>query len=258
MFNTIWRTTWSSTLLFILFFATQISHARYPPVPEMVMQINTSLEVNLNGSTIKIKADDTFEREYEFDGCKLKSHSSPRSSRWFGSLGISDAGSEPFFSFFLPSACKGISRTVVEENQLHFDDANFMYQWLASRKKMANGSYNSVWNSEGLAVFWQTVPGRVQLSVDVVLICLNGQAAKNLEGAIDTAIKWYPNEQAQTMRHCNPVDKNVVRETRHQIEGFWTSTEFMFKQLREREESYKAKKIQQEKQEAERNMNKAD
>ncbi|WP_146218997.1 hypothetical protein [Undibacterium pigrum] len=220
--------------------------------------MNTRLEVNVNGSTIKIKADDTFEREYEFDGCKLRSHTSPRTSRWFGSLGLSDVGSAPFFSFFVPGACKGISRTVVEENQLHFDDIKFIYQWLADKKELANGSYNTVWNSEGLAVFWKAVPGRAELSVDVVLLCLNGQPAKNLEGAIDTAITWHPNEQGQTIRHCNPVDKNVARETRRQIQGFWKSTELMFEQARKREERYKAAKESKEKQETGQDMKMAE
>ena len=215
------------------------------------MHVNTTLEASQNGSTIKIKADETFQREYEFDGCKLKSHADARWQRWFGSKGIHDIGTEPLFSFFLPRACKGVSRTVVEESQFHADDVNFIYKMLAYRKEMANGAYHGVWNSEGLAIFWRVNPNRAAVNVDVFLICLNGQPAKNLEGATDDAIKWSPNAQGQAMRDCTLEHKNVSRDTRQQYEAFWTQTEMMFQQRRELEAWLQARKEQKEKAEKE-------
>lgn len=102
----------SFTALFFFALSSSVQAA-----PELVMPKGSSIVASMGGDTVKIVAGYGFDRSYEFDGCTLNSKMHARSGRWFGALGIYDPAGPSFFR----RECKGISRTVVEEAQIHFD-----------------------------------------------------------------------------------------------------------------------------------------
>jgi hypothetical protein len=202
-----------------LLFTTNISYAH--AATELVMYEGTRIEANKDGSAIKIVAGSGFDRDYEFNGCKLKSDMNARGGRWYGSLGIYDPVEKFLPSFFLPKECNGVSRTVVQEGQIHFDDVPFANEWIRRQQKAAGSTGKTVWTSNGLLISWNTVPNRAQLNVDVWLICVNGQHPTKLEGATDIAVKVWTNKPGRAIHDCAIVGKDVIDQTRSQLVEDW-------------------------------------
>ncbi|MES2163075.1 MAG: hypothetical protein V4476_18115 [Pseudomonadota bacterium] len=197
------------------FFATHMAHASV--ATELVMFEGTSIEVSQDGSVIRIVAGDGLDRRYEFDGCSLKSRMGARGGRWMGSLGIYDPAG-PGFSF---SSCKGISRTVVAEGQIHFDDMSFADEWIRRQQRAAGKTGHVAWASNGLLVSWNTVPNRVQLNVDVWRMCFHAAHPTKWGGATDRAIQVQADRSGQTIRDCAVVGKDVIDQTRKDWEEEW-------------------------------------
>lgn len=185
--------------------------------PELVMHKGSSIVASMGGDTVKIVAGDGFDRSYEFDGCTLNSKMHARSGRWFGGLGIYDPAGPSFFR----RECKGISRTVVEEAQIHFDDIRFANDWIRRQKKTVGKSGKVAWTNDGLLVAWNVSPNRAQLNVDVWRMCFTGQRPRELPGAVDGAIKVLPGPSGLALQECTPVGKNVVDQTRRELEEEW-------------------------------------
>lgn len=188
---------------------------------ELVMQEGSSIVASVDGTTIKIAAGHGFDRSYEFDGCRLKSSMNARAGRWYGSLGIYDPAAQFFPSFFGQKECKGISRTVVEEGQMHFDDMQFANDWIRRQQKTVGKTGKVAWTSEGLLVAWSVVPSRRQLNVDVWLMCFGGRHAQKVLGGTDSTVRVLASRSGQALHDCATVGQDVVDETRRQLEEEW-------------------------------------
>ena len=198
-------------------------------VTELVMREGVTIEARKDNTSVKVTSGKGFDRTYEWDRCKLKSNMGARKQRWYGSLGIGDPAYSSGFSF---GGCAGISRTVVQEGQIHFDDMQFALKWIERRPT----SYKTVWTNDGLLVSWNIVPGRHQLNVDVWLMCVNGKRPKQLVGAIDSAISISPNSTGESIHVCAQVDKNVIDQTRTQLEENWKKIDEWIAKDKERRE----------------------
>lgn len=178
------------------------------------MQAGVSIEARKDGSSVKVTSGKGIDRVYEWERCKLKSDMGPRKQRWYGSMGIYDPAASSSFSF---GGCSGISRTVVQEGQIHFDDMRLAQRWVERHPK----GYNTVWTNEGLLVSWSIVAGRQQLSVDVWQMCVNGKRPRYLAGADDSAITVAPTSAGRGIHECVQVDQEVISQTRTQLERNW-------------------------------------
>lgn len=197
---------------------------------ELVMYEGVTIKAQRDGSSISVRSGKGIDRTYEWNDCTLKSHMGERRQRWFGSMGIYDPA--PSFGFsFSPRGCSGISRTVVEEGQIHFDDLRFASEWIRRRPS----SYKTVWTNDGLLVSWTTVPGRTQLNVDVWLMCINGRRPAQLDGATDSAITVTANPKGQSIYDCAVVGKDVIDQTRTQLEAEWKNVDEWIARSREYE-----------------------
>ncbi|UCV26830.1 hypothetical protein [Ferribacterium limneticum] len=183
-------------------------------VTELVMQEGATIEARKGNRSVIVTAGKGFDRTYEWDRCKLKSDMGARKQRWYGSMGIYDAAPSSGLSI---GGCSGISRTVVEEGQIHFDDLQFAKKWIERRPK----SYKTVWTNDGLLVSWNVVPGRRQLNVDVWLMCINGKRPKQLDGANDSTVTVLPTSTGKSIHECAQVGQDVIDQTRSQLEEDW-------------------------------------
>ena len=172
--------------------------------PELVLARGARLQAHTSSGSITVIAGDGLERRYEWDGCGLNANMVARTKRWLGSLGIYDAAGA--FIYSLPSGCHGISRTVVQEGQIHFAEEGAANAWISKYKQ----DFTSVvWTSDGLLVAWATRPQRYQLSVDVYQICIRGRRPVHLAGAVDDAVQI--SESARVA--CARVADSVIAET---------------------------------------------
>lgn len=181
---------------------------------ELVMREGVTIEARKDNTSVKVTSGKGLNRTYEWGRCKLKSDMGARKQRWYGSMGIYDAAPSFGFSF---GGCDGISRTVVQEGQIHFDDVQFALKWIERRPK----SYKNVWTSDGLLISWDIVPGRQQLNVDMWLMCINGKRPKQLVGGFDSAVSVTPAEPSRGIYECAQVGQEVINQTRVQLEGDW-------------------------------------
>lgn len=181
---------------------------------ELVMYEGTVIEARKGDASIKVTAGKGFDRTYEWGRCKLNSNMIARKERWFGSLGIYDPALSFGFSF---GGCSGITRTVVDEGQIHFDDLQFARTWIEHYSK----SFNTVWTNTGLLFSWNISPDRKQLNVNVWMVCINGRRPTHLAGATDAALEVLPNPKGESLHECAQVGKNVIDQTRSQFEDEW-------------------------------------
>ncbi len=185
------------------------------PEPELVLQEGARLTAKTSSGNVSIVAGRGFDRKYEWDGCSLSANMGARKSRWFGSMGIYD----PAGSFGrLGSGCNGISRTVVQERQIHFEDRSAAEEWMARYRKTAP----TVWSDDGLLVQWDLVPGREQINVDLWQICIAGRRPSELSGATNQALELAP----ISGRHdCATVSSDVLGETKKAWQDWWTEVD---------------------------------
>jgi len=115
---------------------------------------------------LTIETEDELNRTIYYDGCVYKVKLYPRSYRWYGNLGAYNAGA----SFFIKNSCKGISRVVISEGQVHFDNKEFALEWLSKRPR----SYNKVYDRQGLVVSWAVNLQRSQIGIEIDLMCFDG------------------------------------------------------------------------------------
>jgi hypothetical protein len=149
-----------------------------------------------------------------------------RSDRWFGGKGIYDPAGRMILSPF--NGCKGISRTVVKEAQIHFKDENSANQWLKEwRTRSPYFSYAI--GKDGLVLRWLTTKERDQLSVDLWHVCINGKRPKNLGGAMESAIEVLP---IDGRFDCVSVTENVYNETQKQWQELWKSADDANKKIK--------------------------
>ena len=191
-----------------------LPHIRTDAEPELVLYDGSVIEARNAGNSISVKAGANLVRTYEWKDCRLDSHPSPRRSRWFGSMGVYDPAA--YLGGPITKQCDGIFRAVTQEGQIHFDDEEFLREWL--RRLPARPT---VMTNLGLVVSWGFVPSRQQLNVDVWLICLNGKPVTWLAETSNSSVTVKPSGDGRTLRNCASVGPEVAVETRKQYEDFW-------------------------------------
>jgi hypothetical protein len=195
------------------------------PTTELVLQEGSRLEVASSKGNIAIVAGKGLARQYQWDGCALDSQMHARTHRWFGSLGAYDPASRMGKADFLKHpSCKGVSRTVVEEGQIHFSDLESAEEWIRRRSK----SWTTVWTNDGLVVSWIVSPAQSEgvaiggFSLDLKLMCINGQRPSILAGSSDQAVKLVQSSgHNQAVHKCATVGSDVIAETRRVLIENW-------------------------------------
>jgi hypothetical protein len=131
---------------------------------------------------ITARAPDKYRRTYLWGHCAGTADLTPRTKRWYGSLGLSFPGP----GFHWPE-CEGVARAVVEEGQQHFHTVDEAMNWLKTRNR---DEMSNVYRNDGLVVGWDTViPNRKQLNVEVWQILIAGKKPTTLPGACDACIE---------------------------------------------------------------------
>ncbi len=93
--------------------------------------------------------------------------------RWYGSLGLFNPGAGEHWRNH-----HGITRCVTEEGQQHFKTLDEAMKWIQKRAWMP-----FVYREDGLMVAWDKNLDRMQLSVEVWQILINGKKPKGLPGS---------------------------------------------------------------------------
>lgn len=186
------------------------------PMPELVLLPGARLEVTSSKGNIAIVAGKRLARQYQWDGCALESNMHARSSRWYGKLGAYDGGGRfgKDHNLKFPS-CKGVTRTNVQEAQLHFASLESAEKWIGQQPK----SWATVWTNDGLVVSWVFSPMHSEgvatgaLSLALTLVCINGRRPITLAGSSDQAIKvLHSNGPNQAVHECASVRDDVTQK----------------------------------------------
>jgi hypothetical protein len=127
--------------------------------------------------TVTVSAGPGTERTFAGDGWRKRRNLIPRTTRWYGSLGLYD----PAASFFASG------RLLVDEGQLFFQSESEALRYLYQE-----GTYmKPVFNNRGLVFGFhvEDIPGgEPTRSVEVWQIFINGQRPQSLRGANDAAV----------------------------------------------------------------------
>lgn len=191
--------------------------------PELVLQEQVRLTAQTAGGRITIVAGSGIARAYKWGDCSLQAHMLTRSARWFGSMGIYDPAPASLGTSSTRQ-CEGISRTVVEEGQLHFVDDAVAREWLGRYSK----THATAWTSDGLVVRWGVVPRREQLNVEVWQLCIAGHYPAQLPGAKAGAVQLDPSTgtgAGSGRRACAVVADTTALETQMAWQSLWESAE---------------------------------
>lgn len=186
------------------------------PPPELVLRENVRLSATTSTGIITITTGKGLERTYSWDDCSLSAHMGARDSRWFGSLSIYDAA-HGFGEGATTSSCHGISRTVVEEGQIHFANITDAKIWI----QRFSQDIPTVWSKDGLVVRWSITPQREQINVDVWQICIAGKKPTALAGADGKSIHINRTGPGASRFDCSSVDKAVYAETLKSWQEQW-------------------------------------
>jgi len=186
---------------------------------ELVMRSNIRLEVTASGQALAISAGDGMARTYEWGHCKLSADPCPRTERWFGIRGIYDPAPE---LVHLSKGCDGITRTVIQEGQIHFTNSALAEWWLQHYKEPHPTS--TVWTSDGLVVQFGLVPGRYQINVNVIQVCIGEERPKSLAGARDASVRSIPGNLDSARYDCVKVPTDVMTSTVRTWAQYWHSS----------------------------------
>lgn len=196
--------------------------------PELVLEENVRLKATTPSGTITVSARDGFDRTYEWNGCTFESMSvSPRSERWYGSKGLSGERGAGFFPSLF--TCKGVSRPLFKESQLHFPSIKAAEAWVTRYAV----TFDTVWTNDGLVVQWGVSPGRHQIHVDVTQICVQGERPDQITGASEAAIQVKRASGSGPVRHeCAQVGRAIEQHTERLWDAHWRQADFMNAQVR--------------------------
>ena len=177
-----------ATLTALICTSILISPMALAAEPELVLQEDVRLSATTASGTLRVIAGEGLARTYEWNGCSLESSMMARYERWYGARGIYDPADRGPVGLLFGKlfGCNGISRTVVEEAQIHFTKRSTAEWWI---ERQAGSLFESVWSNDGLLVVWGVSPNRQQLSVYVWQVCIAGLKPNQLRGARDEAIQ---------------------------------------------------------------------
>jgi hypothetical protein len=148
---------------------------------ETVMQENDEFEAQTSLGLLQIHAGAENLRTYTWDqaSCQRSAELWPRSSRWNGSYGLYFPGPGNHWR-----DCKGISRGVLEEGQLHFATTAKAVLWLQNEKIRCSNSglisCEQLHSADGLFLQFGMIPSRHQLNVRLFQILIHGEKPNGL------------------------------------------------------------------------------
>ncbi len=143
---------------------------------EIVMSPGMRITATTRVGAIAITAVDELTRAYTWEGATRAVEMHPRAittGRWLGSLGLFFPGPGEHWREH-----HGIKRCVTEEGQQHFKTAEEAIRWIKQNDWMP-----FVYRDDGLTVGWDKNLDRMQLSVDVWQILIDGKKPKGLPGS---------------------------------------------------------------------------
>lgn len=174
------------------------------PYTETVMNEGDQINATNAYGTIKITAGAGTRRTYEWDNERQSGRLKPRSTRWYGSLGI--YGDTTKFM----ATPRGRPFAQGEEGRQFFNSVDEFLRWLRTK----SSRYKPVWTSDGLVVLFD-VRGdgrrRYRASVGVWQIYINGRKPHDLPGARPDLISI---TGTLTPDHVDPHDVEVGYERR--------------------------------------------
>jgi hypothetical protein len=154
-------------LIFGCIYTYEISDSEIPNVPnknEIVMSKGMKITATTPEGTIIVTAGNGLKKSYTWEGDTRSVIMWPRGERWYGSMGLYYPGPGNHWKEH-----NGITRSVVQEGQQHFDTAEEALEWLKLPR------HNScVHNDNGLVVCSKSL-SRKQLNVDVWQIFIGGK-----------------------------------------------------------------------------------
>jgi hypothetical protein len=140
---------------------------------EVVMSPGMRITATTSVGTIAITAVDELTRSYTWDGASRAVVMCPRTSRWYGSLGLYNPGAGNHWRDH-----NGIRRCCTDEGQQHFKTVEEAVKWIKDRAYCP-----FVYRDDGLLVGWDKTLNREQLSVEVWQILIDGKKPKQLPGS---------------------------------------------------------------------------
>jgi hypothetical protein len=158
-----------------------VGDSAIPESCEIVMPPNSTITATTKTGTIIIQSGKGLKRFYTWDGVTRSVAMTPRSERWYGSLGMYDPGAG---CNWMPKH-NGISRGVLEEGRQHFKSIDAALDWI----KTQAGYYPIVYRDDGLLVGFGKNLSREQINVDVWQILVGGKKPKMLPGSCNYLIK---------------------------------------------------------------------
>lgn len=147
------------------------------PNTEVVLTPGMTITATNPNGTVSVHADAEATRTFSGTGWRKRTRLIPRTTRWYGSLGLYDpAGS-----------CTPYGRLLVDEGRLFFQSESEALRYL----NVAGSYMKPVFTSDGLVVGFHVEPirgGEPTRSIDVWQIYINGRKPTAMRGANDTAI----------------------------------------------------------------------
>ena len=165
------------TLLFCLSAASCQAQDKLLPTTEFVLPEGMVITASNPNGTITISAGPGTERTFSGKGWNKKRDLIPRTTRWYGSLGLYDpAGSDSPYG-----------RVLVDEGRLFFKSESEALRYL-----YPGSDYSKpVFNNHGLVVGYhvENIPGgEPTRSIEIWQIYINGKRPQSMRGADDAAI----------------------------------------------------------------------
>lgn len=164
-------------LLFCLSAASCQSQDRLLPTTEFVLPEGMIITATNSEGTITVSAGPGTERTFSGKGWSKKSDLIPRTTRWYGSLGLYDpAGSDSPYG-----------RVLVDEGRLFFKNESEALRYLYTGSDYSK----PVFNNHGMVVGYhvENIPGgEPTRSIEIWQIYINGKRPQSIRGADDAAI----------------------------------------------------------------------
>jgi len=165
-----------TAIIVCLLTASCQTHWDLLPTSEVVLTEGMVLTGTNPNGTVTISAGKGTERTFKGDDWSKRRELIPRTTRWYGSLGLYDPADS-----FTPHG-----RLLVDEGRLFFDSESEALRYLAGCK-----NFKPVFNNHGLVFGYhvENIPGgEPTRSVQVWQIYIRGQRPESLRGAQDLAV----------------------------------------------------------------------
>ena len=164
-------------LLFCLSVTSCGAQDKLPPTTEFVLSKGMVVTATNPNGTVTISAGSGPERTFSGKGWSKKSELTPRTTRWYGSLGLYDPAESntPY------------GRVLVDEGRLFFKDESEALKYLFA----GSADFKPVFTNHGLVVGYdvESIPGgEPTRSIQIWQIYINGKRPISMRGADDAAI----------------------------------------------------------------------